>query len=74
MLIIWILGILVIGSVGAYYLGQQDNRIDIVDLFWTLFMGAIFWPIILGFGLIVAPFAIPFILGQQKKNKEKKTK
>jgi len=74
MLIIWILGALVIGSVGAYFLGQQDLRADVVDLFWILFMGAICWPFILGFALIIAPFAIPFILGQRKKNKEKKTK
>ena len=71
MFIIWVIGFVIIGSVAAYFLGQMNDR-EIEDIIGAVIAGIFFWPLVLAIVLVVAPFAIPFILGIRKKNKDKK--
>lgn len=69
--IIWIVGIVILGSLAAYFLGQMDNY-DMEEYAEPLIGAVIFWPVIFIVATIAAPFAVPFILGVRKKNKNKK--
>ena len=71
MIIVWIIGIVILGSIAAYFLGQMNNR-DLEDCAGTVIGAVIFWPAVLIVVTILAPFAVPFILGVRKKNKDKK--
>ena len=71
MIIVWIVGVVILGSIAAYYLGQMDDY-DREDYTWVLIGAVIFWPVVLIVVAILAPFVIPFTLGARKKNKDKK--
>jgi hypothetical protein len=71
MIIVWIIGIIILGSIAAYFLGQMDDY-DREEYAGVLIGAVFFWPAVLIVVAILAPFAIPFILGLRKKNKDKK--
>jgi len=71
MITVWIIGIVILGSLAAYFLGQMDNYDR--EEYAGVLVGAVFlWPVIFIVVAILAPFAIPFILGRRKRNKNKK--
>jgi uncharacterized membrane protein len=67
---IWLIGIIVLGSIAAYCFGRMDDY-EVEDIAGGTIVCIILWPIALGIVIIVAPFAIPYILGQRTKNKTK---
>jgi type II secretory pathway pseudopilin PulG len=71
MITVWIIGIVILGSLAAYFLGQMYDY-DREDYAGPLIGAVIFWPALLIVVAILAPFAIPFILGRRKRNKNKK--
>jgi len=70
MIIVWFIGIVILGSLAAYFLGRMDDY-DREEYAGPLIGAVIFWPAVLIVTVIFAPFAIPFILGVRKKNKNK---
>jgi hypothetical protein len=71
MITVWIIGVIILGSIAAYFLGRISSR-DFVEFGVLIIFVVVFWPVFLVIGSILAPFAIPFILGRRKRNKNKK--
>ena len=70
MVLIWFIGVIVLGSIAAYCFGRMEPH-DVEDIAGGTIVCIILWPIILGIAIMVSPFAIPFILGARAKNKAK---
>lgn len=65
---IWLIGVIIIGSLAAYQLGKLDDY-TAEEAFWPVVIVTIFWPIVMAIAIVIAPFLIPFILGRRAKNK-----
>jgi len=67
---IWLIGCIIFGSIAAYCFGRM-NQYDVEDIAGRTIVCIILWPIVLAIIIVVAPFAIPFILGVRAKNMAK---
>jgi hypothetical protein len=67
---IWLIGVIIIGSIAAYQLGIDTYLYE--DVIHVILFGILLWPAVLGFAIVIAPFAVPFILGVRAKKKRLK--
>lgn len=70
---LWLIVAILLFAAGMYVLGtldwDEDNKLG---LFWTIFIGSVLWPLVLGIVVVAGPFAGLFWLGNRKREKLKK--
>jgi len=64
---IWLIGVIIIGGVSAYFTGKHN--VDVEEYFWLIASLTVFWPIVLGIAIVSVPFIIPYAIGVRAKKK-----
>ena len=67
---IWLIGVIIIGGVSAYFTGKHN--FDVEEYFWLIASLTVFWPTVLGIAIVIAPFIIPYAIGVRAKKKRLK--
>jgi hypothetical protein len=70
---IWLIGCIIFGSIAAYFMGKTDPY-EYEDAIFGIIVVIVLWPAVLALAMIIAPFAVPFILGVRAKNKREAAK
>lgn len=68
MLALYIISVILLGMFAGYRYGQADRRTQ-DEIGPILLAGVIFWPAVLAFAIVVAPFGGAVWLGHREKEK-----
>ena len=68
MLALYIIGVVMFGMFAAYRFGQAPSGVQ-DEIVFILIFGVLFWPAVLAFLIIIAPFAGMAYLGHRAKEK-----
>lgn len=86
---VWIIGALVLMPVLAFVFAKSDleakrvpeewsvaPKMNVKEVFWSAFIGSVFWPVILGLGLVAAILVGPTftVISKVRKDHEKREK
>ena len=68
---IWLIVAAILMAVGLYILGRLDIwGNDKAGAFWCIFLGSMFWPLILTAVIIFGPFVGFYLLGVRQREKK----
>ncbi len=70
---IWLIVAIILLAVGFYVLGRFDFGNDTFGIFWCIFLGSLFWPMVLTAVIIFGPFVGLYVLGVRQRNKKEIT-
>ena len=68
MFAIYVIGVVLLGMFAAYRFGQAPSGVQ-DEILFVLIFGVLFWPAVLAFLIIIAPFAGMGYLGHRAKMK-----
>lgn len=69
---LWLIVAILLIAIGSYRVGTIDWDVDQkIGVFWTIFFGALLWPLVLVVVIIIGPFYGLFWLGERKRQKLK---
>ena len=68
MFAIYVIGVVLLGMFAAYRFGQAQSGVQ-DEILFVLIFGVLFWPAVLAFLIIIAPFAGMAYLGHRAKEK-----
>jgi hypothetical protein len=72
---LWLIVAILLIAGGMYVLGvldwDEDNKLG---LFWTIFIGSVLWPLVLGIVVVAGPFAGLFWLGDRARKAKQAAK
>lgn len=69
MIAIYIIGAILLGMFAAYRYGQAPTSVQ-SEVGGLLVFGVLFWPAVLAFALVIAPFVGMVYLGHRAKQKQ----
>jgi chromate transport protein ChrA len=68
---IWLIVTAILMAVGVYMLGRLDvPGNDWAGVFWCIFLGSLFWPLVLTAVIIFGPFVGFYLLGVRQREKK----
>ena len=67
---LWLIIAIILLAVGLYILGRFDFGNDMAGVFWCIFLGSLFWPLVLTAVIIFGPFVGLYVLGVRQRNKK----
>jgi uncharacterized membrane protein len=68
--LVWLIVAIILLAVGLYILGRFDFGNDVAGVFWCIFLGSLFWPLILTAVIVFGPFVGLYVLGVRQRNKK----
>ncbi len=71
---LWLIVAILLIAVGSYALGRNDYDVDVVGMFWIIFIASLLWPAVLLAIMVVGPFWGLYWLGDHKRQKLEKEK
>lgn len=71
---LWLIVAILLIAVGSYALGRNDYDVDVVGMFWIIFIASLLWPAVLLAIMVVGPFLGLYWLGDRKRQKLEKEK
>ncbi len=67
---LWLIVAIILLAVGLYILGRFDFGVDTAGVFWCIFLGSLFWPLVLTAVIIFGPFVGLYVLGVRQREKK----